>query len=129
MVKILIVEDDKQYLDSLFVALKRRYEIDTAMSFNSAISLLQKNHYDVVITDGAMPERDGGHVGNHGRLSEEDYRGSHVAEFARSKGIPVIGQTMEPAKLKNCNVVLKKPLDLLKLRALIDDLVAKSRKS
>ena len=128
MVKILLVEDNKQFLDSMFTALKRRYELDTAMSYNSAINLLNKNHYDVVITDGEIPERDGGSVGSHGNLSEEDYRGSQVAEYAKGKGIIVIGQTSNPKKLKNCDVVIeKKRLNYSELIPLIDNLVAKKK--
>lgn len=127
MLKLLIVEDNKPFLDTLIIVFKKTYSIDTAMSYTSAINLLEKNNYDIVITDGAFPDRDGQEVGNHGHLSEEDYRGSNVAEYAKSKNIPVIGISMEPKRLKNCDIVFPKAVDLTELRKVMEDLVSKNK--
>ena len=60
MLKILYVDDDPnmQKLVELFMR-KSKYELDSAKNGRSALKLLDKNKYDLIITDIQMPEMDG----------------------------------------------------------------------
>ena len=112
--KILLVEDDDAFRASLELMLSREYEVHEAKSLNTAVKLMQQNNYDLVQTDGALPDHDGGIVGNHGVLSENDYRGNEVAKFAKEKGYRVIGMSMEPERLTEPDMVMsKKGLDVI----------------
>lgn len=57
--KILIVDDEKEVLDSLFLTLKHdknlNYEISTASSAEEALVKLLKQKYDLVLADYKMP--------------------------------------------------------------------------
>jgi PleD family two-component response regulator len=109
---MLLVEDDKLYLNSLEFVLSKDFNLDIAEDLETALKKLNSNNYNVVSTDGAIPQYKGGYVGDHGRLSEEDYRGNIVAKTAKEKGIYVLGVTSEPEKLTEADRVLKKPIDI-----------------
>lgn len=117
--KLLIVEDNKLFLDSIVFALEQDFEIDTASDLKSAMKKLNEKNYNIVSTDGAFPEYEGGPLGNHGNLSEQDYRGDIVAKIAKNKGAYVVGVTTEPDRLKEPNVVLKKPINVLEYKSLL----------
>ncbi len=54
---ILFVDDDKNLLDSitrLLLVEKSGYSFDTAMSGEEALQLLEKNRYDVIVSDQKM---------------------------------------------------------------------------
>lgn len=116
---LLIVDDDKRFLSSLVFALEKDFQIDTAGDLENALTKLDSKQYNIVSTDGAFPEYEGGPLGNHGNLSEKDYRGDIVARKAKEKGIYVIGVTAEPHMLKEPNQTLKKPIDVLQYKALL----------
>ena len=57
---ILVVDDEQIVLKSCERVLKPEgYEVDTATSGNEALALLEKNKYDLIVTDIKMPEMDG----------------------------------------------------------------------
>lgn len=57
---ILVVDDEQIVLKSCERVLKPEgYEVDTASSGNEALGLLEKNKYDLIVTDIKMPEMDG----------------------------------------------------------------------
>ena len=56
---ILIVDDDKDFTDSLAALLKDRYRIDVASNGFSAIGKLRKGDFDLVLLDVVMPGLDG----------------------------------------------------------------------
>jgi DNA-binding NtrC family response regulator len=82
--RILIADDEQSFLKSsanLFE--KKGYDCDCAVDAWSAVRLLEKNHYDVVVSDIRMP-------GNSGlRLAQE------VARL--QKGVPVVLVTGYPS--------------------------------
>lgn len=59
MKKILIVDDEINTRQALVRYLRRRFDIDEAEDGEAAIRLLQKNDYDLVLTDLRMPGVDG----------------------------------------------------------------------
>lgn len=105
---LLLVEDDKKFRKSLEVVLKKYFNVDTAGSEEEALELLSKKDYDIVSIDGAFPKNKRGKVGNHGQLSEEDFRGDNVAKAANQEGIYTVGLTAEPEMLTEPDVVFKK---------------------
>jgi len=116
--KILVVEDEESYLNSYKFALERQCkEIGFATNEQDGLEAIAENHYDVVITDGAMPKYEGREVGNHGWCSPEDYRGKNIAKAAKEKRAYVIGISGEPEKLdcESIDVLMKKPYDVLEL--------------
>ena len=57
---ILIIDDDKIILDSLCDFLSSEgFETDGAETFKTALSRLEKNHYNLVITDINLPDGNG----------------------------------------------------------------------
>ncbi|TVQ14340.1 MAG: sigma-54-dependent Fis family transcriptional regulator [Bacteroidetes bacterium] len=60
MAKVLIVDDDVNFCVILKSYLGRKgYEADEAYTCNDALRLLQKNGYDVVLTDFRLPDKNG----------------------------------------------------------------------
>ena len=56
MLKILIVDDDKNSRDILKLSLEKTYEIDVAVNGIQAIEKIIKNDYNVVVCDLIMDE-------------------------------------------------------------------------
>lgn len=59
MHKILVVEDEKNIRESLEIALSANYSVKTAGSAELAMPLIEKEHFDLLITDIRMPGRSG----------------------------------------------------------------------
>jgi DNA-binding NtrC family response regulator len=59
MVTILIVDDDAVIRGLLFDLLSEQYECNTASTAEEALTFLEFENYDVVVTDIAMPGLDG----------------------------------------------------------------------
>jgi len=59
-IKILLVDDEKEFIDALAERLKiRKFNVSVAYSGKAALSLMHDQDYDVVILDVLMPEMDG----------------------------------------------------------------------
>ncbi|MEN8155177.1 MAG: response regulator, partial [Acidobacteriota bacterium] len=62
MNRLLLVDDEKVFLESLKAGLKKfedSFQTDICFSVNDAIKKLDKNKYELVITDLRMPKKDG----------------------------------------------------------------------
>lgn len=60
MSKILIVEDDRNTLSGLVEILDQEgYEVDGAETSKKALKLMQKEHFDILLTDLKMPDMNG----------------------------------------------------------------------
>ncbi len=60
MKKILLVDDDKDFLYATNELLKNRnYAVYTAESFNEAMSILEKHSIDIIVSDIIIPDHDG----------------------------------------------------------------------
>jgi len=91
--------------------------VDTCTNGADAISMVQREHYDIVFMDHMMPEMDGVETVRHIRALEEDYY----------RNIPIVALTanaiigMKEMFLSNgFNDYLSKPIDISKL----DDVLA-----
>lgn len=59
MLRILVVEDEKNIRESLEIALTGTYEVKSAASAEAAMPLIEAEHFDMLITDIRMPGRSG----------------------------------------------------------------------
>ena len=70
--RILVVDDEESIVRIIKVNLERvGYTVDTAHNGTSALILLLKNQYDLVISDVMMPEMDGMELLEHIRQSPQ----------------------------------------------------------
>src|SRR5512136_1807255 len=56
---LLIVDDEKTTREGLRTALEDRYDVYLAEDAKSAMDLLEKEHFDVLLTDFRLPSEDG----------------------------------------------------------------------
>src|SRR5947207_13753126 len=56
---LLIVDDEKTTRDGLRAALQDRYDVYLAEDANTAMELLERERFDVVLTDFRLPSEDG----------------------------------------------------------------------
>src|SRR5438045_5484114 len=56
---LLIVDDEKPTRDGLRAALEDRYDVYVAEDSASAMELLERDHFDVLLTDFRLPNEDG----------------------------------------------------------------------
>src|SRR5438046_1630517 len=59
MPTLLIVDDEKTTLDGLRTALEDRYDVYLAEDAKTAMELLEREHFDVLLTDFRLPSEDG----------------------------------------------------------------------
>jgi len=72
--KILVVDDEEPIRSVIKAYLTQLgYQVDSTDGFESALSLLKSNEYDVIITDKNMPHPDGSHLADD-RLPHNQYR-------------------------------------------------------
>jgi len=58
--KILVVDDNREFADSLKDLLSlKRYEAEVAYSGSEAMSLVERQHFDLILLDLIMPGQDG----------------------------------------------------------------------
>jgi two-component system, NtrC family, response regulator AtoC len=57
--QVLIVDDEKNTRDGLRAALEDRYDVYVAEDAASAMQLLEKEHFEVLLTDFRLPKEDG----------------------------------------------------------------------
>ncbi|MBU0987613.1 MAG: response regulator [Proteobacteria bacterium] len=59
-IKVLLVDDEKDFVDSLSERLKiRDFEVETALDGDAALNLVRSQDFDVIILDVLMPGKDG----------------------------------------------------------------------
>src|SRR5271169_5507955 len=56
---LLIVDDEKPTRDGLRAALEDRYDVYVAEDAKAAMELLEREHFDVLLTDFRLPNEDG----------------------------------------------------------------------
>ena len=116
--RLLIAEDEKQILEVLRLALTRQgHEVHTAPSTEAALSALQDDQYDLVITDLLMP-------GGGGNLLLQQSRQLH-----NPPPILLITGMIEDARLEQMmkqgvKACLRKPFSLSELMQTVDDLLS-----
>ncbi len=119
----LIVEDNAMYLACWKLGLNKECnKYDEATNERDALNLIEKNTYNIIVTDGAFPKNDELHLRDN--LRENDYRGKNIAKLAKEKGAYVIGITEEPEKLrcKSIDKLMKKPIDINELKKIFHNI-------
>ncbi|MGB5289459.1 MAG: response regulator [Ignavibacteriaceae bacterium] len=59
-IKVLLVDDEKDFIESLAERLQLRdFDVTTALNGNDAINLVKDSDYDVIVLDVKMPGKDG----------------------------------------------------------------------
>src|SRR6266496_2547970 len=56
---LLIVDDEKTTREGLSAALEERYDVYLAEDAKTAMELLEREHFDVLLTDFRLPNEDG----------------------------------------------------------------------
>ncbi|MCP3955297.1 MAG: response regulator [Desulfobacterales bacterium] len=105
MSAILVIDDEKQVLDLIKIALTLHgYEVDVATDGYEGISKFDRSRYDVVITDICMPGLDGVGVVHHIRGSEKE-------------ATPVMAISGTPWNIEDADfdVILEKPFSIKSL--------------
>jgi len=111
--RILIVEDHDDTRDALERFLSRcGYGVDVAADLRTALTLLQAQPFDVVVSDIALPDGTG-----YALISEARRRGIAVTAIALTAYSYPRGA--EEPRVTGFDFYLKKPLDCTKLRLLL----------
>jgi len=67
--KILVVDDNKELLDSLENMLQKNgFEVDCVDNASAAIDMVEKGNYNVVLLDYKMPDQDGIWFMSHAKI-------------------------------------------------------------
>ena len=121
--KILIVDDEQIALENLEIIMeKENYDVKTSSSGKEALKMLQKQEFDVVLTDLRMDEVDGMQI-----LTEckKLYPESEVIMITAYASLPSAIETMKkgayyylakPFKLDEVRKVVKEALEKVKLK-------------
>jgi DNA-binding response OmpR family regulator len=111
--RILIVEDHDDTRDALERFLSRcGYGVAVAADLRTALNLLQSQPFDALVSDIALPDGTG-----YALISEARRRGINVLAIALTAYSYPRG--VEEPKVTGFDYYLKKPLDCMKLRALL----------
>ncbi|MBI4667448.1 MAG: sigma-54-dependent Fis family transcriptional regulator [Nitrospinae bacterium] len=122
--KILIVDDNRENLEFLGVLLERYgWESDPADSGAAALRMLEKTHYDIVITDLMMPAMNG--IELLGRIKEE-FPGVEVVIVTAYGSIPTAIEAIKrgaytyllrPFEPEEVALTVKKIFELIDIRS------------
>ena len=116
--RLLVVDDDRDFLELLQDALRDRYDIEVAESALEGASRLALFRPDAVLLDIRLPDVSGLEACRHFR------------SFRRSRRLPILamsayGRQIDPAEIKSSGAdgFLAKPLKLAELRRRIEAMV------
>jgi two-component system response regulator PilR (NtrC family) len=121
MTKILIVDDEESILDLLSVVFaKEGYSVSKAMSAAKAFELIDKNDFDLIITDIKLPEKSG--------MDILDYVHKEKAEtpVVMITAYGTIKQAVEAFKMGAVDYVMK-PFDVEELKIIVAQGLEKRR--
>jgi len=111
--KILIIDDDEQIVESLIEALQEEgLTFDSAFSGNEAVEKIREGQFDLVLLDLVLPERNGIEILKEVKAS------SLKTEFIMITGFGKIETAIDAMKHGACEY-LTKPVNLQELRFLI----------
>ncbi len=121
--RVLVVEDDRDFAESLVIALgTRNCEIEVASNGEDAVRLFGKNHYDITFMDIKLPGKNGVQC-----LSE-------IMELSPATQVVMMTGYSEPSLLEQARQagamdILRKPFRMRELLAYIDRLQGHSTNS
>ena len=120
---LLLVEDDKDMLDFVYNQLKSDYTVFKAVNGKIALECLQKENFDIVVTDITMPEMDGLQLC------------SHIKSNVDTSHIPVIMLTAKsdiPTRIESLDMgadaYVEKPFSIAYLLAQIANILVNRNK-
>lgn len=118
MIRILLAEDEQAMREYLARALERSgYEVVAVDCGTAAVPFLEREHFDLLLTDIVMPEMDGIELARHCNLVSPTTEVMFITGFS---GVALrAGETMPNAK------VLSKPFHLKDLVLEVERLFAK----
>ncbi|MBD3243016.1 MAG: response regulator [Chitinivibrionales bacterium] len=120
--KVLVVDDDRSIREYLHYLLDEQgYDVDEAENGVVALQRFSNSHYDVVITDISMPEKDGIDTIIEMRDKEADARIIAMSGVARSETL------LEIAKMYKADMAIKKPFQSDELLAALREVLGDSR--
>lgn len=114
--RVLVVEDDRDFAESLVIALgTRRCEVEVAPTGEDALRLFSKGHYDITFMDIKLPGKNGVQC-----LSE-------IMELAPGAQVVMMTGYSEPSLLEQARRagamdILRKPFRMRELLSYIDRL-------
>lgn len=123
MKRILIIDDEPTILLMMKKMIERAgYKVDLASNGLNGIALLEKNSFDLVITDIIMPEKEGLEI-----ISElrRDYPNIKIIAISGGGRLSPEGYLVS-ADLLGADRVLKKPFERKDLITSINDLIGNS---
>ena len=118
MKKLLIIDDQKLYLDSLAVSVKKKFDVITASNYNEALEKL-KTDVDIALIDIRLDEND-----------DKNVDGLKILEWIRMNKPEMSAFVMsayrefsyaEQALNLGAKHFFKKPIDIISLIAIIED--------
>ena len=118
MTRILLIEDEKELLDSLMLLLELKgFDVSGAGTFGEALEKLNEAQYDLILSDVNLPDGNG-----LGLLDLLRDRGAEIPPFV------VISAFGDPVDIKKgldagANAYLVKPLAFKSLLAQIEELI------
>lgn len=117
--KVLWVDDELWFVEEMLKLapkkLLNRFELDTAEDLENAIKMITEKNYDIVITDGYFPDKQG---------EETKDNGEHFSKITMGKRIVTIGLSADPQVFKSANYRLYK-WGFANVLLFIDDLLRK----
>jgi len=121
MARILVIDDEPHIrilVESFLV--QDGHEVDLAENGQKGLNLIERNQYDLVITDVVMPEQDGLEVlmGLRGRVPR-----MRIIVISGGGDLLNIQQLLNMAKLMGADRVLPKPLDFVKLQTAVREVL------
>ncbi len=117
---ILVIDDDKNHREGLVLLLQaQKYSVDEADGAESAMRLIQRRHYDLVITDYKMQDIDGMEL----LKMINDY--DPLLKVIMVTGFSSIEHAVEAVHLGAADYI-PKPVDPVKLKEIIARLLAKN---
>ena len=121
MAKILLIEDDEQFLQLLELLLgSAGHQVTGARDGKEGMKSLKDKHFDLIITDIFMPEQDGLAV-----ITDLGHKEAKPKIIAISGGGKLgTYQYLKHAKMLGADATLAKPFETHELLDLVDDLLA-----
>lgn len=121
MKTILIVDDERMYLKSLELALKKHYRVHLANSLDGALQKLQEVKCDIALIDIRLDEEDEKNVDGLKILEWIKMNKPEVASFGMSAYAYQKSSYDEQARKLGARDFFKKPIDIVRLIAILKE--------
>jgi len=121
MDRILIIDDEKSILDLLSVVFKKEgYKVATALSAKAALDYINKNDFDLILTDIKLPQMSGMRILQHIKDKDPDMPVVMITAYGTIK------QAVEALKMGALDYVVK-PFNMEELKIIVAQGLEKRR--